>query len=149
MTPARLLAAALLLASAAWGDVDEPPPTHSMFRKAPAAARARVNPFEGDPAAVEAGAKLFRRHCASCHGAEASGTSHGPTLRSSVVEGASPGEIEWFLATGNPRRGMPSWSSLPPPRRWQLVSFLKRGHSYFPPRSSGTAEAGPEALGDR
>lgn len=31
----------------------------------------------------------------------------------------------WILTNGVVRRGMPVWSKLPEPQRWQLVSFLK------------------------
>ena len=30
-----------------------------------------------------------------------------------------------FLADGNLRKGMPSWSRLPEERRWQLARYLK------------------------
>jgi hypothetical protein len=46
-------------------------------------------------------------------------------LRSKEVQQASDGEIFWFLRNGNLRRGMPSWSSLPEPSRWQIIVYLK------------------------
>ena len=37
------------------------------------------SPPDGDPAAIQAGASLFRERCADCHGADAKGVS-GPDL---------------------------------------------------------------------
>lgn len=91
----------------------------------PAKASARKNPYEGQDAAVQAGAKLFRRYCAKCHGEDAGGTDEAPDLASPVVQGASPGALFWFLTNGDLRSGMPSWSALPEQQRWQLVSYLQ------------------------
>ncbi len=96
--------------------------------KAPASERQRQNPYEGQPQAITAGQKLFRRHCAHCHGKEARGTERAPNLHSPSVRRAMPGDLAWFLKNGNLRAGMPSWSSLPEQRRWQLVAYLKSLH---------------------
>jgi cytochrome c oxidase cbb3-type subunit 2 len=103
----------------------------SALGEAPAEAASRPNPYDGQPGAVEAGRKLFRRHCDECHGSEALGTAYAPALRSAAVQGAAPGTLYWFLTNGNLKRGMPSWSRLPGQRRWQLVCYLK---SLEPPR---------------
>jgi hypothetical protein len=42
-----------------------------------------------------------------------------------VVQQAADGQLFWFLRNGNLRRGMPSWSSLPEPSRWQIIAYLK------------------------
>lgn len=73
----------------------------------------------------QAGQKLFRRHCAECHGANASGSGKAPALRSTTIRNAPPGALVWFLKNGNLRAGMPSWSGLPEQRRWQIVAYLK------------------------
>ena len=86
--------------------------------------RSRGNPFAGNPEAATAGAKLFGQHCAQCHGANAEGDK-GPSLRSHHIQHATPGELEWLLTNGILAHGMPSWSRLPPPERWQLVTYLK------------------------
>lgn len=87
--------------------------------------RLRVNPMAGDAEAVPAGAKLFRQHCASCHGEDANGKGKKPSLRSEHVREATEGELQWLLTNGSLKNGMPSWSRLPEPQRWQLVSYLK------------------------
>ena len=86
---------------------------------------ARRNPLEADPEAVAAGAKLFEQHCMECHGATAEGAKKGPSLRAAEVQQATPGTLFWLLTNGVVRRGMPVWSKLPEPQRWQLVSYIK------------------------
>lgn len=93
--------------------------------KAPASAATRQNPYEGRADAVLAGKKLFKRHCAECHGPEGRGQGKAPDLHSPLVQAASPGTLLWFLKNGNLKEGMPSWSRLPDERLWQIVSYLK------------------------
>jgi mono/diheme cytochrome c family protein len=103
---------------------------YAELAKAPAKAASRRNPLESDPDAVAAGAKLFAARCAECHGDRAeggmaNGKKKGPSLRANEVQSASPGTLFWLLTNGVVRRGMPVWSKLPEPQRWQLVSFVK------------------------
>jgi mono/diheme cytochrome c family protein len=98
---------------------------YAELAKAPKKAVARRNPMEGDRDAVSAGANLFDQHCAECHGELAEGGRKGPSLRSNPVQQATPGTLFWILTNGVVRRGMPVWSKLPEPQRWQLVSYLK------------------------
>ncbi len=92
---------------------------------APASVAALRNPYEGQPEAILGGKKLFRRHCAECHGREGHGQGKAPDLHSAAVQNAPPGVLFWFLKNGNLREGMPSWSRLPGQRLWQLVAYLK------------------------
>ena len=98
---------------------------YSELAKAPEKAVARTNPLSSDPEAAAAGEKLFGRHCAECHGATANGSRRAPSLRVDPVQHASPGALFWVLTNGSVRRGMPVWSKLPEPQRWQLVSYIK------------------------
>jgi mono/diheme cytochrome c family protein len=98
---------------------------YSEIGKAPEKARAKRNPLEKDPDAVAAGRILFEQRCAECHGDHAEGGKKGPSLRASEIQGAEPGAIFWVLTNGVVRKGMPVWSKLPEPQRWQLVSFIK------------------------
>lgn len=93
--------------------------------QAPLKTRAWKNPYEGQHDAIAAGEKLFRQHCAECHGDDARGRNRAADLHSSGVQNATPGELAWFLRNGNLARGMPSWSGLPEQRRWQIVAYLK------------------------
>ena len=95
------------------------------FAKVPEKARTRLNPLESDPEAVAAGKKLFGQHCAECHGRRAEGSRKAPNLRAEEIQKATPGALFWILTNGVVRRGMPVWSKLPEPERWQIVKFLK------------------------
>jgi mono/diheme cytochrome c family protein len=72
-----------------------------------------------------AGARLYADHCSRCHGENLEGVRGKPSLRTPVVAGATDGELFWLLRNGDLRHGMPSWSGLPEPERWQIVTFLK------------------------
>lgn len=98
---------------------------YAELGKAPEKARNRPNPLENDPEAVAAGRLLFEDHCAECHGDNAEGGKRAPSLRAPEVQNATPGSIFWLLTNGVVRRGMPVWSRLPEPQRWQLVRYLK------------------------
>jgi mono/diheme cytochrome c family protein len=98
---------------------------YADLAKAPDKARAKRNPLDNDPDAIAAGQNLFERHCSECHGKTGEGSKKAPSLRAEEVQNAAPGAIFWILTNGVVRRGMPVWSRLPEPQRWQLVSFIK------------------------
>jgi mono/diheme cytochrome c family protein len=98
---------------------------YAELSKAPEKARVRANPLASDPDAVAAGANLFDQHCAECHGDAGEGSRKGPSLLKDQVQTATPGTLFWLLTNGVVRRGMPVWSKLPEPQRWQLVAFIK------------------------
>lgn len=98
---------------------------YAEIGKAPEKARAKRNPLEKDPDAAAAGRILFEQRCAECHGNNAEGGKKGPSLRAPEIQNAEPGAIFWILTNGVVRKGMPVWSKLPEPQRWQLVSFIK------------------------
>lgn len=138
---ATLLLAALLLVGIAEAQTDNSrtqTPAKSVYAelaKVPAKAAGRHNPLEADPEAVAAGGKLFEQHCAECHGVNADGGKKGPSLLAEEVQQATPGTLFWLLTNGVVRKGMPVWSRLPEPQRWQLVSYIKSlGMSQTPAR---------------
>jgi len=98
---------------------------YGEIAKAPEKARAKRNPFEQNSDAVAAGKILFAQRCAECHGEAALGSKKAPGLRAVEIQEASPGAIFWILTNGVVRRGMPVWSKLPEPQRWQLVTYIK------------------------
>jgi mono/diheme cytochrome c family protein len=113
---------------------------YAELSKAPAKAAVRRNPLEHDPEALAAGTKLFAQHCAECHGENAEGgkgSKKGPSLRADEVQQASPGTLFWLLTNGVVRRGMPVWSKLPEPQRWQLVMYIKSLGGVSRPKSEG------------
>ena len=130
---ASLLAVSVLLAQSRNSDkpsVDaapkyDPAITYAELQKAPEKARNRANPLKNDPDAVAAGAILFEQRCAECHGDAGRGGGKGPSLRAAEVQDATPGAIFWILTNGVVRKGMPVWSKLPEPQRWQLVRYIK------------------------
>ena len=83
------------------------------------------NPYANRPEAAQAGAKLFRQHCAACHGADARGHASAPSLRSAAVQSLPDPALFSFITNGVLRQGMPSWSRLPDERRWQLIAYLR------------------------
>ena len=98
---------------------------YAELAKAPEKARAKRNPMATDPDAIAAGANLFDQHCAECHGDTGEGSRKGPSLLKDPVQTATPGALFWLLTNGVVRRGMPVWSRLPEPQRWQLVTYIK------------------------
>lgn len=97
----------------------------ARLRDAPDSVKALKNPLADDPQAVTAGQKLFLRHCASCHGDDGTGKGHAADLHAREIREAPPGVLFWAISNGRLRKGMPSWSGLPPAQRWQLVTYLK------------------------
>lgn len=97
----------------------------TLIANIPQKARSKTNPVEKNPDAPLAGKKLFKQHCAECHGENANGTKRGPSLNVTELQQASSGELFWIITNGVVRHGMPSWSKLPEPQRWQIVTFLR------------------------
>jgi len=97
----------------------------SLVQMAPAKFANRTNPYEGSETASLAGAKLFARECAACHGGKGEGLEKAPSLRRPEVSNAPPGVLFWVLENGSLRNGMPSFAHLPAPQRWQIVTFLR------------------------
>jgi mono/diheme cytochrome c family protein len=119
---------------------------YAELAKAPDKARAKRNPLEKDPDAVAAGSILFEQHCSECHGDAGEGGRKGPSLLAPEVQNSEPGAVFWILTNGVVRRGMPVWSKLPEPQRWQLVRYIKSlgaapGKPENPPSTTPTPTA--------
>ena len=97
----------------------------SLWQQAPPRAAHRRNPLAADETARRAGAKLYVRECASCHGADRQGSSLAPPLDRADIRNAAPGALFWVLRNGSLRKGMPSFAHLPEPQRWQIIVFLQ------------------------
>jgi len=98
---------------------------HDASWRAPADAAARVNPLASRVEMAAGGKKVFGQRCSECHGVDARGTDKAPDLTSGEVQAQSDGELFWKISSGNTRRGMPAFSNLPEPQRWQLVMYLR------------------------
>ena len=114
--------------------------SYDEIKKAPEKALLRQNPFEGDPEAIQAGGKLFGRDCAGCHGMKAEGGRRAPSLLRDEVQEAAPGTLFWVLTNGVSWHGMPVWSKLPEPQRWQIVTFLKSLRRPLSPKEPAASE---------
>ncbi len=99
--------------------------TAASFRGAPQSAASMSNPFADNPKAAAGGKKLYAQNCSQCHGNNLQGMGPAPSLQSTSIKSAKPGELFWFITNGNLNSGMPSWSNLPKQQRWQIVSFLE------------------------
>src|SRR5689334_24271900 len=79
-----------------------------------------------DAAAVERGKSQFAQSCAFCHGVNANGGTHGPSLiRSAVVRHDENGNlIGAVIRDGRPDRGMPP-VPLSPNQVSDIVAFVK------------------------
>jgi mono/diheme cytochrome c family protein len=105
---------------AAWARVG------SLVQQVPTRTVTRKNPLNGQEKARQAGAKLFARECAPCHGSNGrGGLGKAPPLRQPEVYEAAPGILFWILRNGSLQRGMPSFAHLPEPQRWQIVTYLQ------------------------
>lgn len=107
-------------------------PLEQVLKSVPERARLKRNPMERDADAPIAGRKLFEEHCAVCHGMAAGGGRTAPPLVDSEMRKATAGEIFWIITNGVIWHGMPSWSRLPEPERWQIVTYLKSGVGQSP-----------------
>lgn len=92
---------------------------------APREADARKNPLPNRPEIVAGGKKVFQERCAACHDDDGTGTARGPNLMTAHVQNQSDGDLFWKISRGNTRTGMPAFSFLPEPQRWQLVMYLR------------------------
>jgi mono/diheme cytochrome c family protein len=113
----------------------------AALERVPPAASQRTNPFAGNEEALGAGRKLFKHHCAECHGNDGQGSEKAPALRGGVLAQAKPGDLFWIVKNGNLWRGMPSWSKLPDAQLWQIVTYLDTLHSEVPPTAGDTRPA--------
>lgn len=101
-------------------------PDGSWLSKVPQAEHQKTNPYRGQPDAIAAGRRIYEDHCRKCHGDNGEGTKKHPPVRSDIVQQiATEGDLHWLLVKGYMKKGMPSWSKLPDPQLWQLITYLK------------------------
>jgi len=92
---------------------------------APAVAPQARNPFSGDPAAITAGAVLFRQECVYCHGVGARGGLRGPDLTTgSWNHGGADADLARTITDGVPGTAMAA-NKLTTDEVWHIVSYLR------------------------
>jgi mono/diheme cytochrome c family protein len=96
---------------------------------APSEEALRVNPLATRRDAVAGGRKLFHQHCSTCHGEGGRGSTKAPDLTQADVQTQTDGSLFWKISGGNSRHGMPAFSFLPQPQRWQLVLHIRAAAS--------------------
>lgn len=116
VTVAAMMSAAIVMAQSFARDPDWIAPSSAAARPSPLADRTDV---------AAGGAKIFEQRCAACHGAAGRGTAKAPDLAEPDVQAQTDGALFWKIGSGNTRGGMPSFSFLPAPQRWQLVRHLR------------------------
>jgi alcohol dehydrogenase (cytochrome c) len=82
-----------------------------------------MNPYS-TPADNEAGARIFREHCAVCHGSEATGALAPALNHSSLRHGDSDLAVYKISRDGIPQTGMAP-VALSMQERWQVVGYLR------------------------
>lgn len=86
----------------------------------------QVDPYIGNPVALQAGRRLFNWYnCSGCHGGHGGG-GMGPSLRDQVwLFGSRDDQIFDSIAEGR-SNGMPAWGSkIPSNQIWELVAYIK------------------------
>jgi len=111
------------------------------FHNAPASSKQLQNPYENSPNAFHQGQPLYHLRCARCHGEHGEGSGPIPPLKNRLVRRATPGELFWFITTGDPKNEMPSWAQLPKQERWKIVSYVKALNSPNGPSAAAAPTA--------
>src|SRR2546430_5220914 len=93
------------------------------FHNAPASVKFAKNPYQGQQ--PDAAKSVYESRCAACHGPTGEGSGNIPGLVSGKTQGASDGELFWYITKGDVNNGMPAWGSLPEKDRWQVINFLR------------------------
>ena len=110
-----------------------------MEQGPPEAYREAYNPLPNTPVSVEAGGKLYRQHCASCH--DDVGGGHGdaglalypsPALLAHLIRMPSRADtyLLWTIAEGGISLGtdMPAFKdTLSHEQIWQVVTYMRAG----------------------
>ena len=116
--------------------------TWLLLHSVPAADAERVNPLSPTEAGLAAGAALFQRNCAVCHGFDGGGRTtigtnvypRAPALRQ-ALPALTDGQVFSFVHDGIRNTAMPAWH-LPDNDIWQIVLFLR----HLPPTAAREAE---------
>ncbi len=96
----------------------------SLAQHGDAVGKPAPNPAIGNPAAIDAGKKLFAGGCGGCHGPDGQG-GRGPSLRDKVMwHSLDDTALYSIIEKGIPGTEMPSSKEVPE-KLWQLVAFVR------------------------
>jgi glucose/arabinose dehydrogenase/mono/diheme cytochrome c family protein len=101
-------------------------PSHAQnanFHNAPASVKTTKNPYQGQQ--PEAAKSVYQTRCGACHGPNGEGSGNIPALASGKAQGASDGELFWYITRGDLNNGMPAWDGLPEKERWQIINYVR------------------------
>src|SRR5437899_7178682 len=86
-----------------------------------------INPLSDNPAAIEAGRRLYDQTCQSCHGPAGQGEQgRGPALNTgSFAHGGEDADLFHTIRTGVPGSTMPAFARVTDERVWELVAYLR------------------------
>ena len=87
---------------------------------------------------IPEGRAAFQSRCADCHGTDANGGEHGPSILRRL-QNRTPGELRDVIRSGVPASGMPPFADLPETEIGALVAFLR---SIAPPEGGGRGGRG-------
>jgi quinoprotein glucose dehydrogenase len=111
---------------AEWGGPAFDPQTGLLYVNANEMAwvlQMRENPFQSPPKEtwLEAGKRLYARHCQSCHGADLKGTGNNPSLLQTGARFTADSLLQ-HINIG--RRMMPGFAYLPEEDKKAIISFI-------------------------
>ena len=103
---------AVLSSAVAIGAVGLTGPTPALAQEQTAAIPSD-NPLSGDPAAIEAGRRLYNTWCSQCHGGKANGESRFGKYAADLTK-FSKGYTEFTIVVveGRPDKQMPPWDGV-------------------------------------
>lgn len=83
------------------------------------------NPLAGNPAAADAGKRLYEQACQSCHGGEGRGDRAPALTGGTFKHGGLDGEIFLNIRNGIASTQMPPFKRLTTEQVWQIVSYIR------------------------
>ncbi|MBI3693579.1 MAG: c-type cytochrome [Acidobacteria bacterium] len=93
---------------------------------------------------IEAGGRLFRAHCAACHGADGAAVRGTDLGRGQFHRGSSDQDLFRTISNGIPGTTMPP-ISLPGNQAWQIIAFVRSlGEWKAPAGATGDPRRGRE-----
>jgi mono/diheme cytochrome c family protein len=106
-----------------------------------------LNPFAGDPQAIEEGGKLYSSNgCSGCHGAGGGGGMAVALLDDTWVFGSDDETLYKLMKGQIPRQTMPkTWANLPDEQIWKMLAYVRSLYKGDPARIDWSTTPAGEA----